>query len=968
MRSKIRDKILSIFICTVIIISLFPNITVHAANDDQVKASIKVNPTDIYEDDEVEVTISLEGIPYQGKIMPTDVVLVIDRSGSMGNDVSQMVTAAKDFVDGIDFSKHRMGVISYDHRTNSIAITNDTTKLKSFIDTIKNEGGGTDIAQAVDEAVKLLKNKRAGAQGSIVLMTDGESDEAAALQAAARAKSAGYVMFTVAFTSSENSPANLMLKKMATSETDHYFVNSPTALPTVYQKISAKIGYANAKNVSVSQYISDQFEYVQGSADSNIPQPYINGQNLIWKMNQLGQGTATLSYKIKVKDSTLPGTYQHVSTGSVGYTDYNGNTRSILLDKVSIKVKKHAPQITAINQTDFDADGGENVLVQGKYINDNAIVKLGSTVVSKVTISNNNVSFAMPAHVVGSDVITIVNPDKQVSNGQTVNFVSTAPLPSLTLTPDNGLEKRQVKVVATGIPFMASDASQLEVTVGGKSVQVVSYSKSSHKVIFYVPNTFSAGDIDIIIKDKDGRQYSGVYTCTPTPKPQIAITNVTPDSATVNTQVKVTITGTNFSNGKMKVTLGNTEMKLLTCSATKIIFYAPKSKTAETVKITVTRTDWQQSIQKDFTYKPDPVPIIKPIITTATPLAGVENKQTKVVITGKNFNNGNTKVTVGGTAVQLLTCTATKLIFYTPTTFSAGQQEIKVTRTDLGTFATTTFTFTDDPNKNILPTINTVTPNTGIAGDQTKVVIAGTNFKKDNMKVTVGGTEVQLLTCTDSKLIFYVPNTFTAGIQQIKVTRTDIGKTATADFEYMQKPVPILLPDIKGITPNTSVAGVQQKVIINGSNFKDGGKFKVLLGTTELQIVSVTDAKIIAYVPTSIQQGVCSLTVVNYDGKQDVMPNAYTVTSPAPKPTPNVTSITPTAGVANAQYKVVIEGTDFKGTSGDTVVTFGGKTVQLLTNTDTKVIFYPPKLPIGTYDIVITNSYGKSTTVSYTVN
>lgn len=132
MRSKIKDKILSIFICTVMIISLFPNIMVHAANDDQVKASIKVNTTDIYEDDEVEVTISLEGIPYQGKIMPTDVVLVIDRSGSMGNDVSQMVTAAKDFVDGIDFSKHRMGVISYDHRTNSIAITNDTTKLKSF--------------------------------------------------------------------------------------------------------------------------------------------------------------------------------------------------------------------------------------------------------------------------------------------------------------------------------------------------------------------------------------------------------------------------------------------------------------------------------------------------------------------------------------------------------------------------------------------------------------------------------------------------------------------------------------------------------------------------------------------------------------------------------------------------------------------------------------------------------------------
>lgn len=969
-----KNRVLSILLCLCILMTFGPAISVQAANDDQIKASITVTPDSVYEDDVVDVDITLEGIPYQGKVQPTDVVLVIDRSGSMSNYVNNMITAAKGFVDGVDTSKHRIGVVDYDSKAETFALSNNKTKVKEYIDSIANKSqGGTDIAAAIDAAANLLKSKRSSAEGAIVLMTDGQSDEAAALQSATRAKAMGYIIYTVAFSVSASSSANEMLKKVATSEADHYFVDSPTALPSVYQKISVKIGYANAKDVVVSQYINDQFEYVNGSADANIPQPYINGQKLIWKMNQLGQGTTHLSYQMKVKDTTVPGTYNHVSSGSVVYTDYNGNSRSIVLDKISIKVSKHAPQLVSINQNDFDADGGENVLIQGKYIQDKATVKLGNTVISNAVISNNTISFIMPSHAVGTDNIIVINPDKQVSNSLTVNFTSSAPLPTLTLTPSNGPEKKSTKVVASGIKFAATSTSQLKVKVGGVDVKIISYDKNTGKTIFYVPNSFAAGNVDIVFTDKDGRQYIGKYTYNSTVLPKMVITSVTPDNGAEKKSVKVTVEGNNFasSSSKMKVTVGGIEVKLLTCTATKMVFYVPNNLTAGTHAIEVTRTDTKETATSQYTCTTT-IPINDHIqITSVSPASGEEKVSTKVTIDGKNFagSTSKMKVTVGGTEVKLLTCTTTKLIFYVPNTFAAGAQTIEVTRTDTNESATAQYTYTQKTIDNTMQ-ITSISPASGEEKTSTKVTVDGKNFadSTSKMKVTVGGTEVKLLTCTTTKLIFYVPNTFTAGVQPIEITRTDTNQTVTGQFTYIQPQVPPVTLDIIQVTPQSGVEGVSQKVTITGTGFVNGGNFKVMLGTKELNPLTVTATSIIVYVPTDLTAGTYPLKVVNRDGTTKLLPNAYEYTAAPVKPAPNVTGVSPVAGTANTTYKVTLEGSNFKGTTKATVVTFDGQPVKLLTNTDNKLIFYPPKLSSGTYDIVITNSNGISVTISYKVN
>ena len=884
----IRNKILATLLSICMIITFMPAISAKAANDDQVKASISADPRTVDEDGTVKVTISLEGIPYQGKVNPTDVILVIDRSGSMSTKLDKMKEAAIAFIDSIDTSTHRIGIVVYDTDVTSYALSTDKTKLKQYIEKIQYQGS-TNISAAIDESVKLLKSKRSNAQGAIVLMTDGvanyygnppvsaseETSLAAAVSSAERAKASGYVFYTVALCNSANADENKNLKKMATSEADHYFTNV-NGLVTVYEQISAKIGFANARNVVISQYIGEQFEYVTGSADNTIPVPYVDGQKLIWKMNQLGKGTSTLSYEIKAKDTTPIGTYQHVSTGAVVYTDYNGNSRSILLDKIPITVKKHAPELTTINQTEFDVNGGENVLIQGKYITDGATVKIGGTTVSNAIVSNNVISFVMPKHSIGTDTITVTNPDRQVSNALTVKFVSSAPLPPLTLSPDSGLKTESLKVTASGVTYKASSAKELKVTVGSTNVQVLSYNKNTGNVIFRIPRANTAGTVNIIITDKDGQKYTAQYLYKDKPSVTPTITSITPDSGDITETPKVTIKGT-------------------------------------------------------------------------------------------NFKNGSTTVTVGGTAVTLLSCTETSLIFRVPKSTNAGAQAVVVTRTDQKTSATTTYSYTNTPPNPITPTITSITPDSGDIAETPKVTIKGANFKNGSTAVTVGGTAVTLLSCTETTLIFRVPKSTNAGAQAVVVTRTDQKTSATTTYNYTNIP-PVSNLQITNIAPNSGVAGVSQKVIITGSGFEDGGNFSVMLGTEKLQPLSVTDTSIVVRIPGTFTQGKYPLKIVNRDGTTKLIPDAYECTAPIPNPQPTVTGMTPTTGTAMSSYKITINGNNLKGTSKASTVTFNGQVMTLLSNTDTTLIFRVPTVPAGSYDIVITNSYGESVTVNYTVN
>lgn len=886
MKTALR-KAYALALAFCMVVALIPQIEVHAATVPQIEAKIEAASSQtIGEDGEVEITLTMEGIPYEGMVVPNDIVLMIDRSGSMSSDINNMLESAKKFVDLVDTNTHRIAVVDYDDGVEELDFQRNKDKLKEYIANISSKSmGGTKIHLAVEEAAKLLRNgKRNNATGAIVLMTDGESDEELARQSAEKAKNNGYSFYTVALCDTVDSPANQLLKKMATSEADHYFVYSSTALASVYAEIAKKVGYANAKSLDIYQSIGDEFELVPESIENNIPIPDVVGQKLIWEMSQLGKGTSTLSFKIRPKATTKAGTYPHCNYGRIVYTAYNGNRVIINLDKIPITINKAPLALYSVQPAEYDAAGGEKAVLKGANIKDGATVKLGNKAITNTTITNNDtIEFTMPSHAQGSDKITVINPDG-TSAYLTVSFKADPIITSV--SPSKG-------------PFAGGTAVTIKTqnVLGGASVffgsqqaQIVSSSNGVIKV--KSPKALAEGATDITIKNPDGTSLTaaGAFIYDPEPSyPEPVITSITPDNGAVKKAIKVTITGSGFLGGKKTgskptVTVGGVSIKkLLTATDTKLAFQVPSTLAAGSYDVVITNV-YGKTGKTTYTYGDSSASSAasKISITSITPDNGLEKKSIKVTITGSGFLSGKTSgnkptVTVGGVEItKLLTATDTTLAFQVPNTFSAGRYDVIIKNTAGGS-ATVQYEYTAKVNPS--PVITSVEPPRGPEKKSTVVTINGTNLKgsvSGHATVTVGGVQIsKLLTETNEKLVFQVPGTFSAGVQQIVVTNS-YNNSATTNYTYevVHSSTTAAKPIITSITSGTIAANRSGTIEIIGSNFTTD-IYKISVKVTDNATGVVTDAMKILSVNSewikvqlpALAAGSYTVTVTNKDGQ-----------------------------------------------------------------------------------------------------
>ena len=134
-----------------------------------------------------KITIRVQGdaSSTSSTITPTDIVLVIDTSGSMGEGSGKMYnakTAAKAFVDkffGSDASAAakenvRIGIVPYaSDVSDTTDLTNDKDTLDEAIEDLSS-GGGTNIQAAISSAQAMLDGGRSNAAKVMVVLTDGE--------------------------------------------------------------------------------------------------------------------------------------------------------------------------------------------------------------------------------------------------------------------------------------------------------------------------------------------------------------------------------------------------------------------------------------------------------------------------------------------------------------------------------------------------------------------------------------------------------------------------------------------------------------------------------------------------------------------------------------------------------------------------------------------------------------------------
>jgi uncharacterized protein YegL len=173
-------------------------------------------------------------------VQPLDIVLVLDRSGSMAESDSfgAAQAAAQSFVAVMDLTRDQVGLVSFnDHATLDQPLIQDRAALEAAITALEAEGG-TNIAAGILMATRELFSERhhPEAQPVILLLTDGQAEdqEQSARAAAEAAKRAGIRLITIGLGEVNED----LLKVMASAETDYYAAPAAEELHAIYQSIA----------------------------------------------------------------------------------------------------------------------------------------------------------------------------------------------------------------------------------------------------------------------------------------------------------------------------------------------------------------------------------------------------------------------------------------------------------------------------------------------------------------------------------------------------------------------------------------------------------------------------------------------------------------------------------------------------------------------------------------------------------
>jgi len=172
---------------------------------------------------------------------PVDVVLAIDRSGSMRYDLASEKAAANGFADRMYFARDQAALVSFsDYAILDQTLTHDGALVRRKIDSLVY-GGWTNISGAIRIAHAELMGSRhnPSAKRVLILMTDGKPEEvdtaAQARTAAREAKAAGIYIFVLGL--GDDIDADL-LRDIASSPGDYYQPPTANDLAAIYQQIA----------------------------------------------------------------------------------------------------------------------------------------------------------------------------------------------------------------------------------------------------------------------------------------------------------------------------------------------------------------------------------------------------------------------------------------------------------------------------------------------------------------------------------------------------------------------------------------------------------------------------------------------------------------------------------------------------------------------------------------------------------
>ncbi|TVX96101.1 IPT/TIG domain-containing protein [Cohnella terricola] len=940
--------------------------TARAAVNDYVTVTKSINPTSITTEQEAEVNLQVKGTPPANVVVPNDVILIIDKSGSMNNDnrMTSAKTGAKGFVDLMDMTKHRVGIIDYSSETNikSYNMTTDKVAVKNYIDTIQ-ANGSTATGDAIQKAIDiLLADKRPEAQPVIVILTDGDATVGSptpyefAKNKAQSAKDQGIIFYTIALLGPNDNPdtsgPNQLLKEMATTAAHHHFVLGSTGLAEIYAAIVREIGLASAYNVTVSDIVTADFEIVPGSYDNNIPKPTVTGNTITWAFNELKDSNLTFTYKIRPVSKTKTGTLATSASSSIiNYSDYAGAARTKAIPNVNVTVKWPAPVITQIVESSGHPDGGNQVTISGKHFKTGATVTIGTKNATNVQIiSDTEIKATVPSNVQSTVAVKVKNTDGQTAS---IDYQYKAdPIVTL-ITPNKGPLAGGTKVTLQGNYFMPG----VKVKFGDKTANSDSYTNVRNFSVF-APAGATAGPVDLTITNPDGTFITipAGYTYEAPPVVKPVVTGVTPNSGLTTGGNSVYVNGQNLS-ANVTVKFGENAGTIQSVNSTsRLTVIVPAAAQAGIVDVTVLDDTGSTILENAYTYNAPVYP--DPTITSISPNSGFTNVEKTAVINGTNFRNG-AKVYFGSTeAVIKGSISSTKISVDVPNVADPGKVDVRVVNDDQKQAVLAEgyeyIVFVPDP-----VTVTNLGLTSGKLPGGDTMYITGTNFKS-GAKVYFGskpGLSVSVLNST--KLSVAVPAGDALGVVDVTVTNPD-GGTGTLPQSYTYTAV---TPTITSLSPDRGVKDKATSIYINGTNFESSG-MTVKINDVVVSHTFISATRLSVVVPVSATAGVVPIEVTLAIGTSAVA--NYTYENAPLGPTPTITSLSSNNGSSNGGNSIYVVGTNF--VNGSKVYVAGVQATATYTSATRLTLKLPAGSP-GPVEIKVVNPDGQeSNGFTYTYN
>lgn len=308
-----------------------------------------INTDRILCDGALRVTLALTAAPDIVS-NPTDIVLVLDRSGSMtGSPLANLKLGANTFIDLIDEatdstkdgqigSGSRMGVVSF----SSTAVAN--TQLITSVDDLKaavdglSAGGSTNHADAFAKATQLFDPASPNAK-VMVLFTDGNTTIGAPpAPVAAAARAQGIIIYCIGLIGSDGLDISALNNWATDPDASHVAVTPDAAdLEELFAELAANISKPGATDIVIDEVVNPDFVITSISSPTKGSATMLDAHSLRWNIAQLGvtaSESATLDFFIR-HVGQQPGT--KLVNESITYSDQEGNVVSFPKPTVSVE-------------------------------------------------------------------------------------------------------------------------------------------------------------------------------------------------------------------------------------------------------------------------------------------------------------------------------------------------------------------------------------------------------------------------------------------------------------------------------------------------------------------------------------------------------------------------------------------------------------------------------------------------------